>query len=282
MQNLSEIFMQSIIPNSSGGTSGNSQISSILGGIANIVTTALEKEKLNQSETKTEVKSESKTESKNDPTVYTKEDQREKSENIITGTMETISPNAERDNVVVNEPKKITTKTNPIKTNVIGPHNVCCTDSRPIIMVPVGTQLCPAERYDLKLEEYYITLNQRITLHLDNAISVVINGSTFYVVDRDSNFDAGNNSDNRLSLDKKNLQSFIVPKGTSYLVNDCNKDPIGLPRTLEADTRFRVRPGSQVHLQAGTAVLFPSNVTTENNKSLPVRMVLIHETICTI
>jgi len=298
-----ELYRESIHP-----YSNDDPISLVIGDLLNMATRATIKNlKSKQPETKTEteVKTESntesktesitepKTESKNDSNDCTKKDQREKSEDLvklITDTVKTVCTNVNQDNVVVNEPKKITTKTGPMETNPKGyfvdpikMQNILHADSRPIITIPVGTQLCPDARYDIANGEYYITLNQRITLHLDNTIAVVINGSTFYVVDCNSKFVVmGDNSDHKTSFDQKNLQSFIVPKGTIYFVNDSNKDPIGLPRTLEADTRFRIRPGSQVHLDAGTTVIFSKNTITEKDLSSQVRMVLSHEITCTI
>ncbi|VBB18560.1 hypothetical protein YASMINEVIRUS_1023, partial [Yasminevirus sp. GU-2018] len=129
--------------------------------------------------------------------------------------------------------------------------------SRPIMIIPAKTRLCPADRRDLTnapgVGAYYITLDEEIEIELDTIVSVTINGSPFGVID--SNFNRSKYASNQELRNRRNLQSFIVPTGTAYHVNDVSKDPIGLLHILDIDQRFVIAPGSPVFLPKDTQVV---------------------------
>lgn len=119
---------------------------------------------------------------------------------------------------------------------------------KPVMVIPAGTKVCPLERVTIStLTDYYITLDQEITLCLDEVVTVNINGSMFNVI-----------VPNLCENNYKKFQSFLVPKNTIYHVNDSTKDPIGLSHRLEVDIRVKICPGSQVYLDSGSTVMIPN------------------------
>lgn len=204
--------------------------------------------------------------------------------------------------------KKITTKTENNVPLIEAKHETKHS-SKPIMIIPAGTQVCPERRSVMNQELYYITLDRSIEIYLDNPDTLVnINGTTFHVIDA-SRYDAKHrtNSDSGVcpcpvgsvaggvaggicSSDRKKLQSFVVPKGTPYYVNDNIKDPVGLLHSFDADERVRIRPESSVYLPEETEVIlfdntFVAGQTQNGEKSLPVNdvhMILKNRTKCTV
>lgn len=125
-------------------------------------------------------------------------------------------------------------------------------DTRPIIIIPAGTQLCPMNRHDsdenINPEEtYYIIINKSIEVRLDTLFTVIINGVTFNIINPKTR-----NTDN---LKNSVSSSVVIPKDTPYYVSDANKDSIGLTHLLKTDERFRIRPGSYIYLLDNTELV---------------------------
>jgi hypothetical protein len=164
----------------------------------------------------------------------------------------------------------------------------------PAIIIPVGTQICPERRC---CGNYWMTLNEAIIVGLKNPIQVNINGSLFHVVDQSTPF-PGNEliADNCIRIHPciapcnvlgdptNNLQSFTVPGGTVYHINDCLLDPLGLAHVLEVDDQYRIRPNSIVTLLAGTTIalkpMMPVPGTLDNLRD--IHMTLRTDTDCTV
>jgi hypothetical protein len=193
--------------------------------------------------------------------------------------------------------KKITTKTNslsPVQKPMSDSVPNLQTFKKPTMIIPTGTQVCPERRYVVNQDNYYITLDKDIEIQLDSPDTIIcINGMMLHAIDpacydekqRVANVAAPAVCDG----DLKKLQSFIVPKGTPYYVNDSVKDPVGLLHSFEADERVRIRQGSTVYLPEGTEVVLydavaPVPILPDANKPVPnnVHMILKNRTKCTI
>jgi len=187
--------------------------------------------------------------------------------------------------------KKITTKTDslsPVQKPILD-----FDQKRPTMIIPTGTQVCPERRYVVNQDNYYITLDKDIEIQLDSPDTIIcINGMMLHAIDpvrydekqRVANVAVPAVCDG----DRKKLQSFIVPKGTPYYVNDIVKDPVGLLHSFEADERVRIRQGSTVYLPKGTEVvlydhMYDAAVPVPPNKPPnDVHMILKNRTKCTI
>lgn len=187
--------------------------------------------------------------------------------------------------------KKITTKTDdplpPIDAPISKP-------TKPMMIIPAGTQVCPERRCAINQEQFYITLDKSIEIYLDGVDTIVsINGTMFHVIDS-SRYDDKQRANavadgGAVIPDRKKLQSFVVPKGTPYYVNDNVKDPVGLLHSFDADERVRIRQESSVYLPEGTEIVMFDNAfiaKQEQNgeKTLPndVHMILKNRTKCTV
>lgn len=157
-------------------------------------------------------------------------------------------------------------------------------DTKATIIIPSGTQLCPERRYPLlaKLEEakmediYYITLNQSVEIKLDSEMKIKINNNEFVVVDQNISWSENNTYQNSPNKNEHTINTFTIPKQTPYCVPDLARDAIGTSHLLQADEKFKIRPGSTIYLPAGTEV-----VMLEENKN-NIHMILRNITKCNI
>jgi hypothetical protein len=130
----------------------------------------------------------------------------------------------------------------------------------PIIIIPAGTTVCPETRAQMG-HNYYITLNDEIRTQLDSQITVMINGSNFNVNVHPTVEQSTLSSNVHIcSGNRTPFQSFVVPTGTSYFINDAVRDSLGLSHLTEINSRFRIAPGSTVYLQAGTELTLYNNI----------------------
>jgi hypothetical protein len=144
------------------------------------------------------------------------------------------------------------------------------------MIIPAGTHLCPNnrhfipdekhERSGIMQDDFYIILNQSVEIRLEHAISVIIDGVKFNVI----NSDSMKRYHDMPTGDLRNSQSFVIPEGTSYHVSDASKDAIGLSHFLKMDEKFRVKPGSYVYLTEGAELIL-------NDK---VNVILKNRTLC--
>jgi hypothetical protein len=144
-----------------------------------------------------------------------------------------------------------------------------CTE--PYVVLPRGTRVRPMRREG----QYFMTLNEDIKIHLKKTIVVQINDTKFsVVVEKHPDVKESDCSASCMN----HFQSFVLPKGTSYHINDPKIDPIGLSNVLQTDDVFVVMEGSNVLLPART-MLTLKNKTTE---IFDVQLILEKTTICNL
>jgi len=150
-----------------------------------------------------------------------------------------------------------------------------CTDQ--YVVLPRGTRVRPMRREG----QYFMTLCEDIKIHLTKTIIVQINDTKFSIMvnQHPDNKESGSLTgapDSVSCVD--HFQSFVLPKGTSYYINDPKIDPIGLSNVLPTDDMFVAMEGSNVLLPARTMLTLKNKTTEKMN----VQLILEKTTICNL
>ena len=167
------------------------------------------------------------------------------------------------------------------KPNVLDNHKPNVLENcKPCIMIPAGTEVCPD--HCVIRNQFFITLGECIRIAPESVnMNININNAQYRVGELVQQTPKNASP----IIIPNNTNTFIIPKGTIYYVNDHVIDPIGVRHIFEVDNKVCIKPGSALILSKGM-IITSISIAIANAAIISVNqevsMLLKNNTTCTI